>query len=84
MTKVLLEKKRNLKPGEMIKLSYDEAFKIMYGDPKNIEILTFFLSKVLGVKYEDLENKVTLLPLKTPNNTYIQEKVRRSKDDWNR
>ena len=74
MTTKMLEKKRELKPGEMIRLSYDEAFKIMYGDPANIEILTMFLSKVLGVKYEDIENKVTLIPLKTPKNT-IGEKI---------
>ena len=74
MTAKMLEKKRELKPGEMIRLSYDEAFKIMYGDPANIEILTMFLSKVLGVKYEDIENKVTLVPLKTPKNT-IGEKI---------
>ena len=74
MTTNMLNKKRNLKPGEMIKLSFDEAFKIMYGDPANIEILTMFLSKVLGVRYEDIENKVALIPLKTPKNT-IGEKI---------
>ena len=42
MSTKMLEKKRALKPGEMLRLSYDECFKIMFGDPSNIEILTFF------------------------------------------
>ena len=47
MKQNMLNKKRNLKPGEIVSLHYDQAFKIMYANPDHIEILTMLLSTLL-------------------------------------
>ncbi len=62
------------KEGEIMPQSYDEAFKIMYGNPNNIEVTTLLVSKILKIEYEDIEGKVELLPLSTPNEV-IGEKL---------
>ena len=61
--------KEGLKPGEMIRLSFDEAFCIMFGNPDHLSILNMLLSKILQVKYENLEGKTTLTPRTIPNDT---------------
>ena len=77
MKQSMLNKKRNLKPGEIIKLAYDQAFKIMYGSSDHIEILTMLLSKILEVDYNDLVGKITLLPLNVQNKTIGEKKSER-------
>ena len=69
--------KEGLKPGEIIRLSYDEAFCIMFGNPDHLSILTSLLSKILQVEYEELEGKITLIPRSVPNETvgeYLTER----------
>ena len=77
MKEKMLNKKRNLKPGEIVSLRYDQAFKIMYGNNDHIEILTMLLSKILGIAYSDLEGKITLLPLNVNNKTVGEKKSER-------
>ena len=77
MKQKMLSKKRKLKEGEIIKLSYDEAFKIMFGNPENIELPTMLLSKILKVKYEDIENKVDIRLSTIPNKTIGEKKTER-------
>lgn len=72
-----LERKKQLKEGEMIKLCYDEAFKIMYANSNHIEILTMLISKILKVDYNLLDGKSELLPLKTPNRKIGEKKCER-------
>ena len=74
MKQNMLNKKRNLKPGEMIELCYDEAFKIMFANTEHLEILTVLLSRILKIEYKDLEGKVSLLPLKNSNKTIGEKK----------
>ena len=45
----ILDKKNNLADGEMIKLCFDEAFKIIYANQDHPEILTMLLSKLLKI-----------------------------------
>ena len=73
----LLEKKKKLKEGEIIELCFDQAFKIMYGNSKHIEILTMLLSKIFKVDYEVLEGKVEIMPLKEPSKKIGEKKVER-------
>lgn len=61
----------------MIKLCYDEAFKIMYANSNHIEILTMLISKILKVDYNLLDGKIELLPLKTPNRKIGEKKCER-------
>ena len=77
MKQNMLTKKRKLKEGEIIKLKYDEAFKMMYANPEHIEILTALISKILKVKYEDIEGRISLLPLNNPNKTIGEKKLER-------
>lgn len=77
MKQNMLNKKRNLKPGEIISLCYDQAFKIMYGDSNHLEILTMLLSKILEVDYDDLVGKIALLPLGVSNSTIGEKKSER-------
>ena len=73
----MLKKKRGLQPGEMIPLSFDEAFKIMYANPKYMEILTLLISKILKVEYQLIEGKVELAPTTIPNRTIGEKKCER-------
>ena len=50
----MLNKKRNLSQGEIVKLWCDQAFKLMYGNADHLEMLTMLLSKILEVDYNDL------------------------------
>ena len=60
--------KKELKhKGEIMLQSYDEAFKIMYGNPENIEVTTLLVSKLLNIDYKKLEGNVEILLPKTPN-----------------
>ena len=60
--------KKELKhKGEIMLQSYDEAFKIMYGNPENIEVTTLLVSKLLNIDYKELEGNVEILLPKTPN-----------------
>ena len=71
MKQAMLNKKRNLKPGEMVELIFDEAFKIMFANPDHLEILTILLSRILKIEYKDLLGNITLLPLNKPNKTLV-------------
>ena len=62
----ILDKKANLKEGEIIPLHWDSAFHIMYANEKHLETLTVLLSKVLKIEYRKLEGNVTLKHRKTP------------------
>jgi len=75
--KTMLEKKRKLKEGEIVSLYFDQAFKLMYGNSNHIEILTVLLSKILEIDYDDLEGKITLLPLNVKNKTIGEKKSER-------
>ena len=77
MTINLLKKKKTLKPGEKIRLCYDECFKIMFGSREHLEPLTFLLSKILEVDYEELEGRIELLPLRIPNETIGEKQTER-------
>lgn len=46
---------------EIISLTYDFMFKALFGNPKNIKILTRFLSDYFNIDYEVLEGKVKIL-----------------------
>ena len=72
-----LDKKNNLQEGEMIKLCYDEAFKIIYANQDHPEILAMLLSKVLKIDYKLLEGNITLLPLSATNKTIGEKKCER-------
>ena len=76
MNKVL-DKKKNLQEGEMIKLCYDEAFKIMYANEDHLEVLTMLLSKLLKTDYKLLEGNITLLPLKASSKKIGEKKCER-------
>ena len=77
MKQNMITKKRNLKQGEIIKLCYYQAFKLMYGNSNHIEILTVLLSKILEIDYNDLEGNITLLPLNVKNKTIGEKKSER-------
>ena len=69
--------KNSQKPEEIIRVSFDEAFCIMFGSPDHLSILTSLLSKILQVKYEELDGKITLIPRSVPNETtgeYLTER----------
>lgn len=70
----ILDKKVNLKEGEIIPVFYDSAFKIMYANEEHLEILTVLLSKVLNIDFKVLEGNVSLLPLKSTNKTVDEKK----------
>ena len=73
----ILDKKKQLNDGEMIKLCYDEAFKIMYANQDHLEVLTMLLSKLLKTDYKLLEGNITLLPLKGTNKTIGEKRCER-------
>ncbi len=61
----------------MIPLCYDECVKIMFGNPKHLKPLTLLLSKTLGVDYEDLEGRISLVPTGSPNDVLGYKKTDR-------
>ena len=73
----IIEKKKLLNDGEMIRLCFDEAFKIMYANQDHLEILTMLLSKLLKIDYKLLEGNITLLPLKSTNKRLGEKKCER-------
>lgn len=77
MKQNMIDKKRKLKPGEIIPIYYDEAFKMMYANPKHLEILTLLLSRILKVDYRDIEGKISLNPLSIPKRTLGEKKTER-------
>ena len=77
MIENMLAKKRNLKKGEKIPLMYDECYKIMFANEEKLEPLTVLLSRILQVKYEDIEGRITLAPLSIPNKTIGEKKLER-------
>ena len=70
----ILDRKNNLKEGEIIPLHFDKAFKLMYANQEHLETLTVLLSKILKIDYNLLEGNITLLPLKATNKT-VDEKT---------
>ena len=77
MTSAATKRKANLKPGEKVPLCYDEGFKIMFANPKILEPLTYLLSNILEVSYQELEGKIELAPLRIPNETIGEKKMER-------
>ena len=73
----IIEKKKLLNDGEMIRLCFDEAFKIMYANQDHLEILTMLLSKLLKIDYKLLEGNITLLPLKSTSKRLGEKKCER-------
>ena len=73
----MLNRKNKLKKGEKIPLCYDECAKIMFADPEHLEPLILLLSNILQVKYEEIEDKVELIPLNTPNEALGYKKTER-------
>ncbi len=67
----------SLEPGKKIPLKFDPAFKMMFGNPDHLELLTFFLSRLFRVDYEDLEGRIELVPLNMPNQTLTEKKCER-------
>ena len=61
----------------MIRLCFDEAFKIMYANQDHLEILTMLLSKLLKIDYKLLEGNITLLPLKSTSKRLGEKKCER-------
>ena len=49
----------------------------MFANPNRLEPLTLLLSKVLEVRYEDIEGKISLYPLSIPNETIGEKKTER-------
>ena len=49
----------------------------MYANPENMEITTMLISIILNIRYELLENKVKLVPLKIPNKTVGEKETER-------
>ena len=77
MKQNMIDKKRSLAPGEIVKLCFDQAFKLMYANSEHLEIITMLLSKILEIDYDDLEGKVTLLPLNVTGKTVGEKKSER-------
>jgi len=46
---------------KIIPLTYDFMFKALFGNPKNIKILTRFLSDYFNIEYSKLEGRVKIL-----------------------
>lgn len=56
---------------------YDECMKIMFLNPEHLEPITLLLSKILEVKYEDIEGKVQIKDSRVPNKTLGDKKTDR-------
>ena len=70
------EKKAHLAPGEIVPLSYDEAFRLMFANKKHMKILVMLLSKILKIPYETLsKSKIQLEPLTNQNLTLGEKKT---------
>ena len=69
--------RRKLKKGEKIPLMYDECAKIMFANPNRIGPLTLLLSRILEVRYEDLEGRIELIPNNEPNKRVGKKKSER-------
>ena len=70
----MTEKVKELEDGKIVPLIYDEAFKIMFANPKRLEPLALLLSRVLNEKYEDLKNRIQIVDPYVPNN-HLGEKM---------
>ena len=77
MTSQAVKIKEKLKPGEKVPLCYDECFKIMFGNEKQIEPLTFLLANILEVGYEEIEGKIQLSQLRLPGEIIGEKKMER-------
>ena len=77
MKQNMLEKIRKLKPGEIVPLHYDEAFKIVFANPDHLEILTVLLSRILKIEYKDIVGRISLKPLKIPGQKLGEKKTER-------
>ena len=52
------------KNGEILPLTTDDCFKIMFANQAHLETLTFLISKVLNLKYDMLKGNIRLEPTK--------------------
>ena len=77
MPTAALKRKNGLGPGEMVPLCFDECFKIMFANPKHIEPLTYLLSNILEVSYQELEGKIELSQLSIPGEIIGEKKMER-------
>lgn len=67
----------DLKKGEKIPLTFDEAAKIMFASSEHPEPLTLLLSRVLEEKYEDLEGRIEIIDPYVPNKHLGEKKTER-------
>ena len=49
----------------------------MFGNENRMEPLTFLLSKILEVDYEEIDGRIELLPLRSPNEIIGEKKMER-------
>lgn len=58
MTKIMKARKRTLPEGEIIPLTFDECFKLMWGNENHPEVTALLISKLLRIPYEEVEGRI--------------------------
>ena len=58
MSTNITNKKKKLREGEMIPLTYDGAFKLMWGNEDHPEVTALLISKLLNIPYDEVNGKI--------------------------
>ena len=67
MSTIIKNKKKKLREGEIIPGTYDQAFKLMWGNEDHPEVTALLISKLLNIPYEEVEGKIRFTNTKNQN-----------------
>ena len=67
MSTNITNKKRKLREGEIIPGTYDEAFKLMWGNEDHPEVTALLISKLLDIPYDEVNGKIRFTNTKNQN-----------------
>ena len=67
MTITMKDRKKKLREGEIIPLTFDHAFKLMWGNENHPEVTALLISKLLNIPYKEVEGKIRFTNSKNQN-----------------
>jgi len=67
MSTNITNKKRKLREGEMLPLTFDPCFKLMWGNEDHPEVTALLISKLLDIPYDEVNGKIRFTNTKNQN-----------------
>ena len=67
MSTNITNKKKKLREGEMLPLTFDPCFKLMWGNEDHPEVTALLISKLLDIPYDEVNGKIRFTNTKNQN-----------------